>query len=44
MTKEQFEAELRKQIVNGEVTPEAAESEWDYFVNGSETYQSVYGY
>lgn len=44
MTRNEFEAKIREQIANGEITPEEAESEWDFFVNGSETFQSVYGF
>lgn len=42
-TTEEFEAELREQIEQGEITPEAAESEWDFFVNGPDTFQNIYG-
>ena len=43
MTKDEFDARLREQIANGEITPEEAESEWDYFVNGCDSYQNIYG-
>ena len=43
MTREEFDAKLREQIANGELTPEAAESEWDYFVNGWDSVQNIYG-
>ena len=43
MTRDEFDAYLRQEIANGDLTPEQAESEWDYFVNGSDTYQSIYG-
>ena len=43
LTREQYEAELREQIERGEITPEAAESEWDFFVNGPDTFQNIYG-
>ena len=43
MTKEEFDAILRAKIAEGEITPEEAESEWDYFVNGFPSYQNVYG-
>ena len=43
MTKQEFDAYLRKQIAAGEITPEEAESEWDFFVNGMDTFQNIYG-
>lgn len=43
MTREEFEAKLREEIANGDITPEAAESEWDFYVNGMDSYQSIYG-
>lgn len=43
MTREEFDAELRKQIADGEITPEQAESEWDFFVNGYDSVQNIYG-
>ena len=43
MTRDEFDAYLREQIAAGEMTPEAAESEWDFFVNGPDTYQNIYG-
>ena len=43
MTKEQFDAMLREQIASGEITPEDAESEWDFFVNGYDSWQKYYG-
>lgn len=43
MSREEFDAYLREQIALGEITPEAAESEWDFFVNGSDSYQNIYG-
>lgn len=43
MTREEFDAELRAKIASGEITPEEAESEWDYFVNGYPSRQSVCG-
>ena len=39
MTREEFDAKLREQIAAGELTPEAAESGWDFFVNGEDSYQ-----
>ena len=44
MTRDEFDAMLREQIANGEITAEAAESEWDYFVNGTDSYQTIYGW
>ena len=44
MTREDYDAKLRQQIANGEITPEEAESEWDYFVNGWNSYQNIYGW
>ena len=44
MTRDEFDAMLREQIRNGEITAEAAESEWDYFVNGTDSYQTIYGW
>lgn len=43
MTKEEFDAYLREQISNGEITPADAEVEWDYFVNGWDSFQNIYG-
>lgn len=44
MTREEFDAKLREQIANGDITPEDAEVEWDFFANGTDTYQSIYGW
>ena len=43
MTREECDAKLRREIANGDLTPEAAESEWDFFVNGPDSYQNIYG-
>ena len=43
MTRSEFDAMLRDQIAKGEITPEAAESEWDFFVNGTDSIQNIYG-
>lgn len=43
MTKEEFDAELRKQIATGEITPADAEVEMDFFLNGWDSLQSIYG-
>lgn len=44
MTSEDFEQFLKNQIACGEITPEDAESEYDFFVNGSDSWQNVYGW
>ena len=44
MTRDEFDAMIREQIANGEITAEAAESEWDFFVNGADSYETVYGF
>ena len=44
MTKEEFDAKLREQIAKGEITPNEAAIEWDYFVNGADSYQNIYGW
>lgn len=43
MSKEEFDAYLRDQIAKGEITPEDAEVEYDYFVNGWDSFQNIYG-
>lgn len=43
MTNQEFDAYLRDQIDRGEITPEDAEVEYDYFVNGWDSYQNIYG-
>lgn len=42
MTREEFEEKLKKEIAEGIITPEDAESEWDFFVNGSDSYAKYY--
>ena len=44
MTKEQFDAKLREQIAKGEITPEEAAIEYDFFVNGCDSDQNIYGW
>lgn len=44
MTRDEFDAKIREQIANGEITAEAAESEWDFFVNGVDSFQNIYGW
>lgn len=43
MTRAEFDEYLREQIRNGEMTPEEAESEFDFFVNGADSFESIYG-
>lgn len=43
MTKEEFDAKLREQIAKGEITPDDAESEMDFFLNGCDSFQNIYG-
>ena len=43
MTKEQFEAKLRDQIAKGEITPADAEVEYDFFVNGPDSRENIFG-
>ena len=42
LTREEFEEKLKKEIEEGIITPDEAESEWDFFVNGSDSYQKYY--
>lgn len=44
MTKEEFDEKLRDQIQKGEITPADAEVEMDFFLNGRDSYQSIYGW
>lgn len=44
MASKDFDEMLREKISNGEITPEDAESEWDFFVNGADSYQTIYGW
>lgn len=44
MTRDEIEAKLRKQIANGEITPEQAEAEYDLAVNGMDSFESIYGW
>ena len=43
MTREEFDAKLREEIANGEITPEDAEVEMDFFLNGWDSFQNIYG-
>ena len=43
MTREEFDAKLRQEIANGDITPEDAEVEMDFFLNGWDTVQNIYG-
>lgn len=42
MTKQEFDAYLRDQISKGEMTPEDAEVEYDFFANGWDSVQNLY--
>lgn len=44
MTKEELDAMLREQITLGEITPADAEAEMDFFLNGTDSYQNIYGW
>ena len=44
MTREEFDQKLRDQIAKGEITPMEAESEWDFFVNRTDTRESISGW
>ena len=44
MTREEFDAILREKIANKEITPEDAEAEMDFFLNGTDSYQNIYGW
>lgn len=41
--KNEFEAKLWEEIAADDITSEQAESEWDFYVNGMDSYQSIYG-
>ena len=43
LTREEFDAKLREEIARGEITPEDAESEWDFFVNGPDSREKLFG-
>ena len=43
MTNKEFEEKLREQIAKGEITPEDAAVEYDYFANGWDSVQNIYG-
>ena len=42
MTKQEFDAYLRDQIAQCEMTPEDSEVEYDFFVNGWDSVQNIY--
>lgn len=42
MSRDEFDAYLWEQIAKGEITPEDAEVEYDYFVNGWDSVQNLY--
>ena len=44
MTNKEFDEMLRAKIANGEITPDEAGIEYDFFVNGSDSYQNIYGW
>lgn len=44
MTKEEFDAKIRERIASGEINAIEAESEWDFFVNGPDTFETIYGF
>ena len=43
MTNQEFDAYLREQIAKGEITPEDAEVEYDFFANGPDTRENLFG-
>lgn len=43
MTSKEFDEMLREKISKGEITPEDAQVEYDFFVNGSDSFQNIYG-
>lgn len=43
MTKEEFDAYLWEKIANKEITPEDAEVEMDYFLNGFDSRENLCG-
>lgn len=44
MTNKEFDEMLREKIAKSEITPEDAEVEYDFFVNGSYSFQNIYGW
>ena len=44
MTRMEFDRKLREQIANGEIDPMAAESEMDFFLNGSDSRENLCGW
>ena len=44
MTNKEFDEMLLAKIASGEITPEDAEVEYDFFVNGSDSFQNIYGW
>lgn len=44
MTNKEFDEMLREKISKGEITPEDAQVEYDFFVNGSDSFQNIYGW
>lgn len=43
MTRKEIEEKIRQRIISGELTPEEAESEYDFAVNGWDSSQNIYG-
>lgn len=44
MTNKEFDEMLQEKISKGEITPEDAQVEYDFFVNGSDSFQNIYGW
>ena len=44
MTNKEFDEMLREKITKGEITPEDAQVEYDFFVNGFDSFQNIYGW
>ena len=43
MTNTEFYEKLRDQIAKGEITPEDAEVEYDFFANGPDSRENLFG-
>ena len=43
MTNAEFDEMLLEKIAKGEITPEDAEVEYDFFANGYDSYENFYG-
>lgn len=44
MTNKEFDEMLREKITKGEITPEDAQVEYDFFANGSDSFQNIFGW